>query len=313
MPIKTNKIMFSADFGHKKSRTGLAYSEQLTYPDVELSLDYEHGQDYYIVDDPQNAKIGGPWFVERIIAPSLYDVNVILAAILAMKKNRPDQIKDQVEVNGELIWTPTLKILVNNKLTLVNFDLVGEETVAVIGKVYRKEISIRAILFDTITRVCELAITEEFGKAISEHGQAYADSMSMTIWGRVKDNISQILFMAVKLDINVIMTAWSKNAFDKRAKKPTDEMVADVLRNIHFITDLEIALTRNPREKGKNYLPPIGMVKKSRIEELPTDIILPECTWANILSAHPVWELAPDPEPVSTLITGVVAETESTS
>lgn len=272
--IRTNKILISAPAGTYKTRTALAYTEQIPQGKVALLFDSEHGSDWYLVEDPAQAQPGGPWYVERLVSATVYEMKFILAVIKHPEKEGKDlRIDRQVPVWADL----------------------SDESKALAIRIKGGEVKVDTVIFDTVTRLCEMTTGQRFGDLQARGGDSLVEKLSSITWSKIKDDISEVLFSCVDMHLNLIMTAWAKNSYDQQKHRPTDQLVSDVLKNVNYFSDLEVVLTRNPAETATHRLPPRAKVLKTRLERLPNDQVL-DFTWANVLSAHPVYEAPPKEE-----------------
>lgn len=263
MPHKV--LISSCEFGIGKSVLALAYSQVLGSDKELLSCDYEDGQEYYVVPTREQADPSKCLFyARRLKAPSVYELQAIVQRII-----HPDLSRDDLRIKHQKIDPSKLSKPVR----------------AVMADIAAGKLKIGGIAIDTATRLCELYAESFFGPLVETRGLDYAEKMSRLTWQKVKDDLSELFYNIIdEAGIALIMTAWSKNEFDRRSMKNTGEIVTDVLKNVHAFMALELMLEPNPDSRVRV---PRARVTKSRLVSLPRDFVLERATWDEILAKEP--------------------------
>ena len=263
-------VNVAGDFGEGKTDFMLRHSELLEPPLTCLSFDYDRGQRLYVVPDRSLAKPGELYYVRRIPAPSFYEVQFLLARIKDPKTPATQLKVAGRPVDANLITRPEVRQAANDIAT---------------GKLV-----VGSVLFDPITRLCEQVTNKVQQEYIDKLGLAKAENMSQLIWARVKDDISELLYSVIELDLCLLSTSWSKPAYDKVARRSTDELVADVMKNVPAFFELSLMIVPRIQPDGSRLFPPMAKVLKSRLRNLPRGRVLKELTWEQIHKLEPDFE-----------------------
>lgn len=262
---RIHKTLIAGGPGVGKTVLALSYCQQPNAGDV-LYLDQERGGDYYVVDKPEQAKPEEFLFhVHRVKAPNLYNIRFLMERLRYPERPGKELIVCRAPADLNLL-SPEVKSL-NNRIA-------------------KGELKIGTVVLDTVTRLCEQATRNELETRILKHGPK-ADSLNQLTWVAVKDDVSEALYAMIESGCNVILTAWAKNAYDKDARASTNEVIADVLKNVPYFVDLSLLLEPNPRPKGSATITPRALVQKSRMRNLPEGAVVPQATWENILKFEP--------------------------
>jgi hypothetical protein len=267
MTDSQRSILISGDWGSGKSTLALSYSE-FTDGDV-ISCDFEGiGQKHFVAPtkeqkDPAN----GVYYVHRLIGPSVYEVKAIVAKIMQPTIAGAALRVDKKSINPELLSEPV------------------RSTMRQIGA---GELKPTTIILDTITRLCDLTAARVFNNLIETRGEEFAEKMTQLSWGKIKDDVSELLYQIITdAGLSLVMTAWQKNKYDQKSRRSTDEVIADVLRNVNAFIELSLMLQENPGNKPGIVLPPRAMVLKSRLRGLTKGAVIEKAEWPAIFAAEP--------------------------
>jgi hypothetical protein len=260
-----HKVLIASEFGLGKSVLGLAYSQLLPPGEDLLSLDYEDGQEYYIAPTREQADPSKCLFyAQRLLGPSIYEVKAIVRKIIDPERPGKELMIGRERLKPELLSAPVKQLMAD------------------IGA---RKLNPTAICIDTVTRLCELTTNRVFGDLIARRGEDFADKMSQLTWAQVKDDLSELFYQIIsEAHLSLIMTAWAKPRFDKVTRQSTQELVADVLKNVHAFASLVLMLEAAKDPKVRI---PRALILKSRLIALPRGMVLERATWDSILAAEP--------------------------
>ncbi len=273
MPKTLDKVLITSD-DYKVGKTVLAMAytqvaKKTDRPDV-LAINPDWGMDPYLVDTPEEANPEKLLFyLVRLPNPSLYEVEFLLERI-----KQPTARLNDLRVHRKPVVA----------------DMISDEVRSLSGEISRGDKKFGTIILDPMTRICEQQEHQTFQAKLEAKNfdERALEKVTMLTWAQVKDEIGGLMFRILGAQMNLIMTAWSKNKFDKETKRSTEELISDVLKNVRAFVDLELMLTPNPAQKGRT-IPPKGIVMTSRAAgryaHLPAGTVLPYCTWDTLLKA----------------------------
>lgn len=263
---RRTKVLIAGDFGTGKSLLALSFSEH-TAKEV-LAIDFERGMDHYLAASKEQAK-GDLLWVRRVVAPSLYELKLLLQRIRDPQK-------------------PAREIIIDRKPVDPNY--VSDRVKQVSADIATGKLVVGTIIVDTVTRLGDIAAARVFEESVAKIGLDKTERLTQLLWARAKDEVSELLFAMIEADLNVLLTAWAKEQYDSLTRQRTGQVIADVLKNVNAFVDLSLMLEPNARPAGSLAVAPKAVVQKSRLRNLPVGSVIQKATWPAIFTYEPKLE-----------------------